>query len=231
MGTARPGTRPSSRSRGARSRRRVTGRVWALSRCRVHSSISGADPAPGMPQSQPRGPRRPPWPVRMGLRARPTGHPSRTRAREISDTPRYVPMRAPRERVRHQEEAAGSRDRRSPARRRPRHGTTLSARRRRRGAVSGGSHHGDDLRDGWRVGPVADALVGRRSTGVESRHRGRRTTASSSDSVVPPSWGSRATRRPALVPRRPAHGNEPGHRMVRPITTECSTRDVAGVGS
>jgi hypothetical protein len=44
--------------------------------------------------------------------------------------------------------------------------------------LAGGAHHGDDLFDRWRVGRVANALVARRSTGVESRHRGRRTTAS-----------------------------------------------------
>jgi len=38
-------------------------------------------------------------------------------------------------------------------------------------AVTGGAHDGDDLLDlGW-IGGIPEALVARRSAGVESRHR------------------------------------------------------------
>jgi hypothetical protein len=53
--------------------------------------------------------------------------------------------------------------------------------------VAGGSHHGDDVLDGWRVGGIANALVARRSTGVEPgivAGERRRPAASSSDSVM-----------------------------------------------
>jgi hypothetical protein len=43
------------------------------------------------------------------------------------------------------------------------------------GAIAGGAHDGDDLLDLRRIGGVAQALVARRATHPESRHRCRRT--------------------------------------------------------
>jgi hypothetical protein len=46
-------------------------------------------------------------------------------------------------------------------------------------AVAGGSHDGDDLLDvGW-IGRVAQAFVAGSTAGVESRHRRRRSTSTS----------------------------------------------------
>lgn len=42
-------------------------------------------------------------------------------------------------------------------------------------AVTGGAHDGDDLLDPWRVGGIAEALVSRRSAGVEAGHGRRRS--------------------------------------------------------
>jgi hypothetical protein len=42
--------------------------------------------------------------------------------------------------------------------------------------VAGGAHDGDDLFHLRRIGGIAQSLVVRRSAGVESRHRRRRST-------------------------------------------------------
>ena len=62
---------------------------------------------------------------------------------------------------------------RSPAR----HKITISPRIRRPCGASPAAHDGDDLFDLGRIGGVALALVARRSTGMESRHRRRRWTS------------------------------------------------------
>jgi hypothetical protein len=45
--------------------------------------------------------------------------------------------------------------------------------------VAGGAHDGDDLLDFRRIGGIAEALVTRRSTGVEAWHCRRRSTSPS----------------------------------------------------
>ena len=74
-------------------------------------------------------------------------------------------------------------------------------------AVAGGAHDGDDLFDLRRIGRVAQALVARRATGVESRQRRGRSTSTgtielqlghdpSSGSLNEPDYRRAPTRRP-----------------------------------
>jgi hypothetical protein len=100
-----------------------------------------------------------------------------------------------------------------------RHKITISPHSRRPvRTVTGGAHDGDDLLHLRWIGRIAQILVAGRATGVESRHRRRRSTSTGAIEQQlghdPSSRLRKRTRLSARVDARPARLTQAGYRFA-----------------